>query len=219
MARSKIERVIDNNDWVTESSFTSPLPKMTYEEFLACEEIGTHVEWVDGEVIFMGEISFRHQFIVAFLTALLQHYVESNHLGIVLCAPCQMRLRVIPSGRQPDVMFIDKARLDLVTRSYFDGACDLAVEVISPWSRTRDRRDKFREYETAGVREYWIIDPQRDSADFYLHQDDGKFHSIDVGSDGIFRSRALAGLYIRTEWLRSDPLPPLLSILREWKIV
>lgn len=119
----------------------SPMPKMTYEEFLDwCGGEKMFAEWVDGEVILMSPASMRHQLVGAFLAALLQFFVEAKDLGLVLTAPFQMKL--LRSGREPDVLFVARERLGLFTKVYLDGAADLAVEVVSPDSGTRDRRDK-----------------------------------------------------------------------------
>ena len=53
------------------------------------------------------------------------------------------------------------------------GAADLCVEVVSPESVTRDCREKLTEYEQAGVREYWLIDPFRTQARFHRLTDHG----------------------------------------------
>ena len=113
----------------------------------------------------MGPVSKRHQLLVSFLGALIQLWTEDRKLGLSLIAPFQMKLSLRPSGREPDVLFISE-RLRLLQNNYLDGGADLAIEVISPDSRTRDRRDKYQEYEQAGVREYWIIDPIRQQAQF-----------------------------------------------------
>jgi Uma2 family endonuclease len=209
---------IKDTDVATNINAPSPLPKMTYEEFLAWAEDGTHVEWVDGEVITMSPVSDKHQDVADFLAALLRLFAEANQSGIVRSAPFQMKLTTRPSGREPDVMFVSSARLDRLRNAYFDGAADIAVEVISPESQARDRGDKFYEYEQAGVREYWLIDPQRKQAEFYLLGDDGIYRLAST-SDGIFHSRVLDGLYLKVEWLWQEPLPTLLSVLKEWKIV
>src|SRR6267378_2507621 len=86
---------------------SSPLPKMTYEEFLAWYD-HSHAEWVDGEVILMRPVSTRHQLLTSFLAALLQHWTEDRQLGLVLMAPFQMKLSQRPSGREPDVLFIGR---------------------------------------------------------------------------------------------------------------
>jgi len=69
------------------------------------------------------------------------------------------------------------------------------------------------------VREYWLIDPQRKQAEFYRRGQDGFYHLMPVGDDGIYRSVVLEGLWLRVNWLWQEPLPPLLSVLREWKLV
>lgn len=198
---------------------SSPLPKMTYEEFLAWYDDSCHAEWVDWEVILMGPVSTRHQLLISFLGALLQHWTEDRQLGLVMIAPFLMKLSLRPSGREPDVLFIARERLDLLTTNYLDGGADLAIEVISPDSRTRDRRDKYHEYEQAGVREYWILDPIRKQAEFYRLNQEGAYALVRVGDDGIFRSDVLAGLWLKVDWLWQEPLPPLMSVLKEWGLV
>lgn len=210
---------IGDREALTSNKNFSSLPKMTYEEFLAWAEDGSHVEWVDGEVIPMSPASKKHQRIVRFLVALFQFFVESKQLGEILCAPFQMKLSTRPSGREPDVMFISNERLELLKNAYLDGPADLAVEVVSPESVARDRGDKFQEYEQGGVREYWLIEPVREQAEFYLLGDDGLYRLAAISADGIFHSRVLDGLYLKVEWLWQEPLPTLLSVLKEWKLI
>jgi Uma2 family endonuclease len=182
-------------------------------------EDGAHVEWVDGEVITMSPASHQHQDIADFLTALLRLFVEANELGVVLSSRFQMKLSIRPSGREPDVMFISNARRECIKSSYLDGPADIAVEVISPESELRDRVEKYSEYEQAGVREYWLIDPMNSQAEFYCLGDDGQFSPTKLGVDGAFHSSVLDGLYLKVEWLFQQPMPPLMSILKEWNIV
>ena len=197
---------------------SSPTPKMTYEEFLAWYD-GSHAEWVDGEVIFMSPVSTQHQLLVSFLGALIQHWVEARHLGLVLSAPFQMKLSFRPSGREPDVVFIASERLSFLKKNYLDGPADLAIEVISPDSRSRDRGDKYYEYEQAGVREYWLFDPIRKQAEFYRLGSTGIYALVVIGVDGIFRSEVLKDLWLKVDWLWQEPLPPLMSVLKEWGLV
>jgi Uma2 family endonuclease len=198
---------------------TQPPGKMSYEEFLAWTEEGAHVEWVDGEVVFMSPVSTEHQLLAAFLAALLQFFVEANDLGLVLTAPFQMKLEVRPSGREPDVIFIAGERRGDLKRAYLDGAADLAIEVISPESRARDRGEKYYEYEQAGVREYWLVDPTRKQAEFYRLGKDQVYHVVPFDHDGIFRSAVLDGLWLKVAWLWQEPLPTLMSVLKEWGLV
>lgn len=104
-------------------------------------------------------------------------------------------------------------------RLYLDGPADLVVEIISPGSRGVDRGDKFYEYEQGGVPEYWLIDPDRKQAEFYLRGEDGIHRPAPVGKDGVDHSQVLPGLWLKVDWLWQEPLPPLLDVLREWKMI
>lgn len=95
----------------------------------------------------------------------------------------------------------------------------MVVEIISPDSRARDRGEKFYEYEQGGVHEYWLLDPLRKQAEFYGLGDDGIYRLIPIGGDGLFHSRVLEGLWLKVDWLWQEPMPTLLSVLKEWKLV
>lgn len=196
----------------------SPSEKMSYEEFLVRAD-GLHAEWVDGEVILMSPASDRHQDIVGFLAALLRCFVEAKQSGVIRSAPFQMKLETRPSGREPDILFIARENLGRLKETYLEGAADVAVEIISPESQARDRGDKFYEYEQGGVREYWLIDPTRKQAEFYRLGGDQIYRLVPIGEDGIFESDVFEGLRLRVDWLWQEPLPSLLSVLREWKLI
>lgn len=197
----------------------SPPAKMTYEEFLAWANEDTLAEWVNGEVIMLSPASEPHQNLGGFLAALLRHFAEARQAGRVLSPPFQMKTGSDLPGREPDIMFIASERLGRLKNTYLDGPADLVVEIISPDSRARDRGEKFYEYEQGGVREYWLLDPLRKQAEFYCLGEDGIYHLIPVGQDGTFRSAVLEGLWLKVEWLWQDPLPPLMTVLKEWRLV
>lgn len=95
------------------------------------------------------------------------------------------------------------------TQQYLDGPADLVVEVISPESSGRDRGEKFFEYEMAGVPEYWLIDPQREQAEFYALDEQGRYQLALGGHAGEFISRVIPGLTLDISWLWQEPLPPV----------
>ncbi len=189
---------------------------LTFEEFLTLYE-SIHAEWIDGEVILMSPPTNKHQKLVGFLYALLQHLAEAHDAGDVFVAPFAMKVNE-RRGREPDVLFIAKENLDRLKSSHLLGAADIAIEVISPESQTRDRGDKFYEYEQAGVREYWMFDQPRKRAEFYRLNAEGIYQLVPL-ENGIFRSEVLIGFWLRIEWLWQDPLPTLISVLREWKLI
>lgn len=185
----------------------------SYEEFLAQSDEDTYAEWVHGEILPMAPVSADHQDLAGFLIALLRAFVD-RFGGRVLHEPYQMKPAEGLPGRAPDIMVVLPEHLDRITPTHLEGPADLVVEIVSPESRVRDRGEKFYEYEQGGVREYWLIDPIRRQAEFYSLEAEGVFHPIPVGEDGVFRSRILAGFWLRVEWLWRRP--PLLEVLKSW---
>lgn len=165
----------------------------------------------------MPAVTDQHDDVFGFLYTLLKLFVEHHDVGRVLSDPFQMKTGPNLPGRAPDIQFISKRRLNLIQRLFMKGPADLVVEVISAGSREVDRVSKFREYETGGVREYWIIDPELQVAEFYRRGRDRKFHLMEPDVDGRIHSRVLPQLWLRIDWLW-DP-PPLLVVLKEWGIV
>ena len=201
------------------SSAKLSFPKMTYEQFLRTIPDDVHAEWIDGEVVPMTPVSRDHNELSVFLLVLLCHYVEAQNLGKIFCEPFQMKTGPDLPGRSPDLMFVSKKRLSKVKQNHLQGPADLVIEIISPDSRSRDRGEKFYEYEQGGVQEYWLIDPVRKQAEFWALGKDGIYQLMKVGEDGIFRSQVLKGLWLQVSWLWQAPLPPLVKVLKSWKLV
>lgn len=196
-----------------------PKEKMTFEEFLAWCDEDTWAEWVDGEVIMVSPATEQHQDIGGFLETILRIFVEVHGLGRVLRAPFVMRLPEVPRGREPDLLFVRRERVHLIHETYLDGAADLVVEIVSAESIGRDRGDKFVEYERAGVPEYWLIDPERQRAEFYELASDGRYRLAAMGAEEIYSSKVIPGFWLRVDWLWQIPTPPALVVLRELRII
>ena len=75
--------------------------------------------------------------------------------------------------------------LSLLLDTTLSVTADFVIEIVSG-DRTRDRSAKFNEYEAGGVGEYWILDPARNRAEFYLRDSAGVFRvqTPTVGADG-----------------------------------
>ena len=82
---------------------------------------------------------------------------------------------------EPDISIVcDPDKLDEIGCK---GAPDLVMEILSPSTARQDRFVKFRLYQRAGVREYWIIDPDGKTVQVY-HLEDGIYIAADVYIDG-----------------------------------
>ncbi len=181
----------------------------SYEEYLALPDDGRVVEWVNGEIIEHMPPSTIHQNVLGFLEAILRFYVNQLNLGQVLDAPMEVRLWPDGPSREPDLVFVSHARLAQLGPQRFEGAPDLVVEAVSPGSVTVDRITKFREYEQAGVREYWIIDPRphQQQADFYSRDVAGNFSPAPLTEDGVYHSTVVPGFRLPVAYLWQSPLP------------
>lgn len=194
------------------------LARMSYEQFLGWDSENQHVEWVDGEVIEMPPVSEGHQDLLVFLLALLRPFVEAHDLGKLLFDPFQMKTGPALPGRAPDILFVSNKNLPRLKQNYLAGPADLVVEIISPGSGATDRGAKFDEYEKGGVREYWLIDPLRGQAQFY-QRSRGMVRLIEIGSNGIYRSAVLKGLWLNVDWLFAKHRPKVVDVLKLWKLV
>ena len=116
-------------------------------------------------------------------------------------------------------MFVSNEHLHLIEKQYVDGKADLIIEILSPESIERDTQVKFREYEMAGIKEYWTIDPNTRTAIFYGFDENGKYKMLPISADGIFESRVIENLWIDTNWLWQENLPNLMGVLKEWKLI
>jgi Uma2 family endonuclease len=192
-----------------------PTDKVTFEEFLAWCDEDTWAEWVDGEVRMVSPASDRHQDLRDFLGFLFRAFAEVRQLGTVRTAPFLMRLPSVPSGREPDILFVGRAHQARLRPTYLDGPADLVVEIVSPESRLRDRGEKFAEYELGGVGEYWLLDPEPRRADFFRLDAEGRYERVPPDTAGVYRSEALPGFWLRADWCWQEPLPQVLAVLRE----
>jgi len=199
-----------------------PSERMTEEQFVHWCDEDTRAEWVDGEVIMMSPVSTEHTRLVRFLTSILEGFAEHHDLGEVFGPESQIRLPETPSRRVPDLYFISKARQGLIQKNHFDGPPDLCIDIVSPDSLARDWREKYLEYEAAGVKEYWVIDPASQHVEVYVltEQKDGpaKYRRLPE-QEGAIVSTVLTGLRLPVEWLWPETRPKMLEAIEKLGLV
>lgn len=189
-----------------------PEGKLSEEQFLAWCDEDVKAEWVDGQVIVMSPANVQHVNLTSFLISLMRIWVEDRDLGAVF--GLELMTRLSPRSRRvPDLVFVAKDRLQNLRRNHLEGPPDLAIEVVSPDSLVRDWREKYLDYQSAGLREYWVIDPANQRVEAYRLVD-GAYQEI-VPDHGHIDSCVLAGFYLRDEWLWRAELPKVRDVLKE----
>ncbi len=176
-----------------------------YDDYLT-GKYGRHTEWIYGVVIAMSPVSIQHGRFDGFLQDLFKWYLALSTGGEVFHDPVVMKAAPDLPGRQPDIQVVLPDHAHFIQENQVAGPANLVVEIVSPDSVKRDRGEKFDEYEKGGVQEYWILDPQRKEALFYVLGEDGLFHSR-LAENGVYTSYVLPKLKLRVDLLWQEKLP------------
>jgi Uma2 family endonuclease len=166
---------------------------------------------IDGVIYLASPENAEHNDLLRWLTIILGQYIEERNLGQLTINRVAYRLSD-RSAPEPDLAFVAEHRLDRMKEGYVDGPPDLAVEIVSPDSIHRDYEDKRRQYEAAGVREYWIIDPSEKTATFLVFENGALKERFPERN--VFRSRVLPGFQLDIRWLWQRPLPSTRPIVQ-----
>ena len=145
--------------------------KFTYQDYLHIPE-DKRYELMDGEFFVVPSPNEPHQRISAELEYVLQSYVKKQKTGFVYYAPFDVVLSD-EDVVQPDIIYVSKERRDIITRNNIQGAPDLVVEILSPKIGYRDREIKRKLYGKYGVKEYWIVDPVKQTVEVLSLDVDG----------------------------------------------
>lgn len=151
--------------------------RLTYRDFVRFPDDGRRHELIDGKHCVTPSPSFRHQRLVMRLARAFWDYLDLHPAGEMFCVPvdCVMSPFDIVV---PDLLLIDNDQTDIVTKKNLRGAPALIAEINSPSTKSRDRRQKRELYARAGVREYWIIDPDANTVTVFRRTPEGEFPMV-----------------------------------------
>lgn len=124
-------------------------------------------EFINGRVIMHSPATNEHSEIRALIVKLLSTYVELHELGAVRD---EKALCVFPrNDYEPDIVFFGPAKTAKLRRATLKFPVpDFVCEVLSTSTARRDRGVKFQDYEAHGVREYWLVNPERRELEQYV---------------------------------------------------
>ncbi len=138
----------------------------TVRDYDHLDDDGYRYELIQG-VLSMAPSPIRiHQKILWKLAELFMNYSKTYTAGEFFFAPFDVQFND-KNIFQPDLLFVSKDRLDIITEKRVVGAPDLIIEILSESSYELDTQIKYKVYEESGVQEYWIVDPNKKSIIFY----------------------------------------------------
>jgi len=148
---------------------------VTADELLRLSSDGNRYELVRGELQMMNLTGSEHGIVTAALMARLGSFAKQHALGAVFAAGSGFQLERDPNTvLAPDIAFVERQRIAATGLSgkFWQGAPDLAVEVLSPGDRAGATAAKTQSWLAHGVRQVWLVDPQKRIVT--VHYQDGR---------------------------------------------
>ena len=174
--------------------------RYTFADVLAWDE-NERAEIIDGEAVMMAPPTTSHQLISGEIFRQMANYLEGKKCRAIP-APFAVRLFEKDGERpedvdtmvEPDISIVcDQGKLD---KHGCKGAPDMVVEILSPSTRRHDRIVKLGLYQRAGVREYWIVDPENRAVQVFTLTDGLLLPHEDYGRENVAKVNVLDGCFI-----------------------
>jgi len=167
--------------------------KFTYQDYINFPDNRKQYQIIHGEVYMTPAPVPYHQSVLRKLGKILDEFVTRNNLGEIFFAPCDILLSN-EDVVQPDIFFISKEKMSIITDRCIEGVPDLIVEITSPYTKKLDKILKKSLYETYKVKEYWVVDTDNKSIEMFFHTGN-YYNSIGVYEIGdMVNSNLIKGL-------------------------
>lgn len=154
-----------------------PEQKYSYADYLTWDE-NERWEIIDGVPYMQAAPSRVHQEISGELYLQFGTYLKGKPCN-VYHAPFCVRLDTekkdsdVKNVVEPDITIVcDSDKLD---ERGCKGSPNMIIEILSPSTGKKDRVDKFNKYESAGVKEYWLVEPDQKFISVFLLQSNGRY--------------------------------------------
>ncbi len=176
----------------------------TWRDFIELEEDDPR-ELLDGHLVEIEVPTWTHERIVAALIAILAQWSWARNAGHVLASGYRIRIDD-RRGTMPDVQFYRHGNSPGGQEKALEqGRPDLAVEVISPSSRSKDSVRKLYDYASIGVPEYWLLDPEARTLERLVLRD-GVYSIVEaIEGNVLFQPDGFDGLEIDLGRIWSAP--------------
>src|SRR5690625_3267026 len=163
---------------------------VTYDDYAQLPDDGKRYELADGVLELMTPAPTpKHQAVSSQILSILMGSCQSEYM--IFASPIDLILSDT-EVRQPDLVMVQRSKIDIITRRGIEGIPDLVAEILSPHSIKRDKQSKLRTYAKYQIPEYWIVDPAHESLEQYALSD-SRYELLNV--------------FERGEIVQSDRLP------------
>ena len=154
---------------------------------------GQRAELIDGQIYYMAPPSRRHQEISIQLSTVINSYIKSRN-GSCKVYPAPFAVFLNEDNKnyvEPDISVICDP--DKPTDKGCTGAPDWIIEIVSPSSKRMDYFIKLFQYRSAGVREYWIVDPDKQRVTVYdlVNDDMNQYTFSDIVKVNIYEDLSI----------------------------
>jgi Uma2 family endonuclease len=159
--------------------------RMTADELMNLEDDSRRHELIKGELLTMSPTGEKHGAVTMNLALLLSVYVKANNLGVVYAAETGFKLESDPDTvLAPDISFIARERVGVLSEGYRAGAPDLVVEVLSPGDRRSEVEHKTALWLELGAKSVWNVSPRQKTVEVNRVNGEMKlFHETDELAD------------------------------------
>ena len=171
----------------------------------------TRCEFIDGIVYMPPSVHAYHQFDFQLLLCLISVFHAHHPIGVIQLGPTILKLRD-DCLLEPDLFVLPLGtKAQICAAGYVQTPVLLAVEILSPSTRSHDLVVKSALYREANVAEVWFVD-RRDRAVIVERFEAGEYVTERVAAGPVV-SRSLPGFWFDVAWLWAEPAPNLLTCL------
>ena len=183
-------------------------------------DIDVSYEWNNGRLEAKSWANAPQLDLYNWFLDLLRRFVGTHAIAKLINLETGFVLKIAdpaePSGqreavRKPDIGVIlnsNPVSWGGIDQRHFEGVCDMVVEAVSDSTQAevlRDTEEKRRDYALAGVKEYYILDPNGEHIRFYRLIPEGRFEEMQPDAEGVIGSEVLPGLQFRIEDMQRQP--------------
>ena len=175
-----------------------------FESWLTLEP-DLDTELVKGVMVVRMAAQYSHEWIFAWLFALLRNYTRHRKLGTVLGSRTAVKIDS-HNGRLPDILFVRAENCDIVRADAIYGAPDVVIEIVSPNDTRSDLIALETDYRAIGVGEILFIDPQKRHVRLARRIQADEYSATTL-SAGRLEMYAIPGFWVEVEWLFAETQP------------